>query len=228
MKKRDLIIKIILVIIIIVLIIHNCCLIKENKQTGINNPTGNVDVFEIWCNSDSCDIKNEDKKEEETETTISTNANNYNDSNKTENEGNLVIEDKTKKWKSINTLNIFSNPAYDFEQKIAPESSNGYEFLVKNNTKYNVVYSIKFIEKNEYNINLKYRLKKGTEYIVGNEETWVSYSELNQINKKLKINNVDEYYLEWKWVSSNNDTSVAGIEDAYKLSIQIEAESSNE
>ena len=61
-NKKDLIIKIILIIIIIILLIHNCCLLKtlnDNKKNNNNkkSPTGNVDIFEIDCDKDSCTKK---------------------------------------------------------------------------------------------------------------------------------------------------------------------------
>ena len=111
------------------------------------------------------------------------------------------------------------------EEKIAPESSNTYKFVVKNNTIYNVKYAINFIEENDYNINMKYRLRKGNEYVVGSDDEWVSYNELNLKDINLATSKSETYYLDWKWVSSENDTQVGSAEDAgYKLSIEINSE----
>ncbi len=140
----------------------------------------------------------------------------------------IKISDNEIVWGIDSNLKIFTNLAYDKKEKIAPESSNTYIFAVKNNTKNKITYSINFNEENNYNINMKYRLKKGNKYVVGNEDSWVSYKELNQNNINLNKKNSDKYYLEWKWISSNNDTEVAGIDDAYKLSIKIEAIGQNE
>ncbi len=194
--KKNLIIRIILIIIIIILLIHNCVLIKKARETAKNKPTGNTDIFEIICNKDSCDDK--------------------------DNMGNIIIEDKNITWSSENKLRIFENPYYNLEQKIAPGSSNTYKFIIKNKVKTNSKYSITFSEVNNYHINMQYRLKKGNNYVAGSDNSWVSYNGLNLNNLSLNSDSSDEYYLDWRWVSSDNDTHLSGIQDAYKLTIKIE------
>jgi hypothetical protein len=198
-SKKDIITKLILIIIIILLLIHNCCLLNT-LNNGKKTPTGNVDIFEISCDRDSCE---ENSKGNDL------------------NSANLIVSDNDITWKSTNKLRIFTNPVYNMNQKVAPEDSNVYQFVIKNNTKYNVRYNINFIENNPYNINMKYKLKKGDKYIIND---YVDYNELKQTNITLNKNNSDTYYLEWKWVSSNNDTDKANIENAYNLNIEIEAE----
>lgn len=126
-------------------------------------------------------------------------------------------------WNGSTDLKIFSKTSYPIEGKIAPESSNMYQFIVKNNTIYKLKYQINFIETNDYNINMKYKLKKNDEYII---DHYVSASELNINDIILNSNENDTYYLEWKWVSSSNDTEVgANPESYYGLKINIKAES---
>ena len=73
-------------------------------------------------------------------------------------------------------VKIFTNSMYKLEDRIAPESSNTYQFVVKNSTNYNIKYQIRFIENNPYSINMKYKLKKNDTYLI---EEYVSASELN-------------------------------------------------
>ena len=109
--------------------------------------------------------------------------------------------------------------------KIAPESSNVYQFTVKNSTKYNLKYRIKFIETNEYNINMQYKLKKNDTYII---DHYVRPNEINVNNMMLNSGENDTYYLEWKWISSSNDNSIGQNPEAkYGLKIEIEAEGTN-
>ena len=123
-------------------------------------------------------------------------------------------------------MKIFSKTAYTIDGKIAPESSNTYQFVVKNSTIYNIKYSIQFVESNDYHINMKYKLKKNDTYIVSE---YVSYDQLNINDYILNANEVDTYYLEWKWISSENDTAIGKESDAkYGLKIKVEAESVNE
>ncbi len=114
---------------------------------------------------------------------------------------------------------------YELEGIIAPESSNTYQFVVKNSTEYTLKYNISFIENNPYNVNMKYKLKKNDTYVI---DQYVSASELIAQNFVLPINSSDTFYLEWKWVSSSNDTQIGSIENSdYHLKIEVKAESIN-
>ena len=129
-------------------------------------------------------------------------------------------------WNGSSNLKIFTNSMYSVEGVIAPESSNTYQFVIKNSTKFNIKYSINFIETNDYHINMKYRLKKNDTYIVSE---YSSYDQLNVSDYLLNSNDFDTYYLEWKWISSDNDTLIGKEHEAkYGLEIKVEAESVNE
>lgn len=228
MKKEEItntdrIIKIVLLIIIIILLLHNCSLLRLIKEKDKKKqPTGNVDIFEIICDKDSCEKKDNitpSRPSNPSEPTYNPSTNNT--MKEVKSTGKLIVSDKQTTWKSNNKLRIFSNPVYNMDDKIAPENSNTYQFVIKNNTNYNIKYGIKFIEKNPYNINMKYKLRKGNDYIIDN---YTDYSELSQSNIALNKNNSETYYLEWKWISSDNDTEIANLENAYDLNIEIEAE----
>ena len=129
-------------------------------------------------------------------------------------------------WNGASDLQIFSKTAYTMDGKIAPESSNTYQFVIKNSTASNLKYSISFIETNEYNINMQYKLKKNDTYVI---DHYVKASELIVNDVLLNTNENDTYYLEWKWISSSNDTSIGQTPEAkYGLKIKIDAEGTNE
>ena len=128
-------------------------------------------------------------------------------------------------WNGASNLNIFSKTPHTKDGRIAPESSNTYQFIVKNSTMYNIKYQIKFTETNDYNINMQYKLKKNDTYIV---DHYVKVNELNVNDIVLTSGESDTDYLEWKWSSSNNDTNIGqSIEASYGLKIEIEAEGTN-
>ena len=128
-------------------------------------------------------------------------------------------------WNGSNDLNIFTKSAYAMEGKIAPESSNVYQFMIRNTTDYKLKYKINFIETNSYHINMKYKLKKNDTYLV---DHYVSANELNIDNMIININENDTYYLEWKWISSDNDNSIgANPEAKYGIRIEVEADGIN-
>ena len=129
-------------------------------------------------------------------------------------------------WNGSNDLKIFTKSIYNVDGVIAPESENTYQFVVRNNTEYKIKYNVKFVETNDYNINMKYKLKKNDNYLISN------YSSANALNIQdfvLNQGENDTYYLDWKWISSSNDTSIGKNPSAkYGLKIVVEAESVNE
>ena len=252
---KDTIIKLVLIIIIILLLLHNCVLIKKKGKE--KTPSGNVNIIEIMCeDNEKCDVKptdnqNDDNQSNNTSTnegevsssnirnnsqsnnTSSTNKNNNSSSNnegtstnqEQETDGKLSVFDDKLVWNNTTELKIFTNSVYNFEEKIAPESSNTYQFVVKNSTAYKLKYNISFIETNPYNINMKYKLKKNNTYLV---DHYVSYNELNINNQLLNAKKNDTFYLEWKWISSNNDNEAGENSANYALKIKVEAESTND
>lgn len=235
----DILVKIILVVIIIILLLHNCSIVKKlnKKPSYVQTPVGNVDIFEIQCEKETCKDVLGDKTENPNPIVIPDNSNNKpttpdnkpsSGNEQQTSEDDLIVKD-TVEWKSQNELKIFANPAYQMNQKIAPESSNTYIFLVRNNTDYNVKYKIDFLEENNNHINMKYRLKRDNEYIIGSSTTWVGYNELDLNGILLNSKSDHTYYLDWKWFSSDNDTSIGSNPNSkYKLNIEISAESQNE
>lgn len=201
-EKSKKLINIVSIVIILILILIIIFLLFFWKKDLGSKPSGNVDIFDINCEY-NCNCDEEDN----------------NDDFDVENGDGIS-------WSSSEELDIFANPMYEMEEKIAPESTNIYQFVVRNNTKYNVDYSINFIEDNEMNINMKYRLMKNDEsYVVGDKDTWVTYEELDLEEVSLKTKKSDTYYLEWKWFESENDTEVGAAGDVdYSLSINISAE----
>ena len=128
-------------------------------------------------------------------------------------------------WNDATDLKIFDKASYTLDGKIAPESSDTYQFVVRNTTKLNIKYSIDFIENNQNNINMQYKLKKNDTYLI---DHYVRASELKVIDLPLDSGKNDTYYLEWKWISSENDTQIGEMGNVnYGLKIEIKAESTN-
>lgn len=239
----DRFIKTVLVIIIIILLLHSCSLIKDTNKEKI--PGGNIDIIDIDCDKDAkCIEIDDDSNSKNTNTNTNTNTNNYEIDNKNEqslpvnsdidneeendddSEGKFVVFDKNIRWNGEVNAKIFTNSMYKLEGVVAPESSNTYQFIVRNNTKYKMKYEINFVEFNPYNVNMKYKLKKNDTYII---DHYVSASGLEKVISMLEQESNDTYYLEWKWVSSDNDTEIGKNPDVnYNLKIKVKAESVND
>ena len=131
---------------------------------------------------------------------------------------NLIVNDNDHKWSKITNLDIFKIDT------VAPGDYGTYDFAISNSTGKNVNYSIMFDEHNQYNANIKYKLKRNNEYISGDIDSWVYYDELDFSDKILNSNNKDSYTLEWEWVSNDNDTAVGRIRGAtYSIDVLIDA-----
>ena len=143
-----------------------------------------------------------------------------------ETDDGFFVSDASVKWSKETELSLFTNSMYDLEGKIAPESTNTYQFVVNNDTKYNIRYKMSFVEDNPYHINMKFKLKKNDTYII---DQYVSYNELNLNEVILNSKDKDTYYLEWKWESSSNDTEIGKLAKnqnvEYQIKINVVAES---
>ena len=181
-------------IIIILLIVIFILLMQKNKVCS--NLDGKVDIFEVGCgeNGENC---TEDKQ------------------------FFLTVKDDEKTWHKETKIDIFANPLYNNESIIAPLSTNTYRFVISNDSTKDIEYELNFKEENPADINMKYRLKRGEDYIVGDQDTWVYYEELNLKKLNLQIKTKQVFYLEWKWFESENDTHVGITRPNYSLTIAI-------
>ena len=248
MKKKDktsTIIIIILLLIILVLLLLGISLGRIEQLI----PTGNVDVFIIDDDDHIKDDTNKASKNDDNKTaaegrtwnTVFPNKNKSNnkeqqkkdDSDDEEEEEPIITEDpivkdKAGEWTNIRTLNIFSNPAYQMSNKIAPGVSNVYNFVVYNSTARVLDYKMTMIEENPYQLNMKYRLKRNNQYIAGNATTWVYANEMVIEKDHMATNASDKYALEWKWVDNTNDTTIGKLSNAtYTLKTSITFEESD-
>lgn len=137
--------------------------------------------------------------------------------------GTVYVDDKNGNYIYQNTLKIFENAAYEYTNKIAPGVSNVYQFVVHNGTNAKIKYYMKMYEESEYKINMKYRLKRGDQYVVGDANNWVSASELQTRFKEMKKGSSDSYSLEWKWFDDDVNDTIAGenMTSEYKLTARF-------
>ena len=199
--------------------------ISRGSSNVIDEETGK-NIEPVEDNSSSKSNTEPESNEEQ-----NTNTNTDETEEEIETDEDFYTSDKEKvKWQDETNLKIFedSTNISKIKGKIAPESSGTYKFVVNNKTKYNLKYKMTFIETNNHGMNIKYKLKKGDNYII---DHYVYYDDLDMDNLLLNTNSSDTYYLEWKWVgdSDSNDTQIGKDANSnnieYKLKINIEAES---
>ena len=146
-----------------------------------------------------------------------------------EREGIVFVDDKNGRYVYQKYLKIFENAAFEYTNKIAPGVSNSYDFKVHNETEAAIRYNIKFAENSEYAINMRYRLRRGDNYVIGNDSEWVGVDELTSAFKELPMDAVDSYTLDWEWPYESDrdalDTEIGEkMTSEYSLTISINFE----
>lgn len=219
-KNIIIIILIIIILILLYLLIRNFGHIENN---GPKVPTGNVDIFEIDCSCGICEKTDDVFKEDDNNEQNGTNKNQSNNNrNKLTNE-DIVVFDDDKTWDNKD-LRIFSNPAFEYQNIIAPGSENSYEFVIKNKNNFDVTIDISFEEVNDKNINMQYKLRNNGNYLLGSENNYETIKDKKITNIKLSAKSQKKYILDWKWIDSHNDTEIGlDVTSNYKLSIKIGA-----
>lgn len=214
----------VVVVILIILSMHSC--INFDRVNNLT-PLGNIDIFDITIDKSCCDKPDCECECVTPKTKVRSTVNEEEEYvfNEEEMEGAHIFDQKGI-YDNSTKLRIFTNPTYEFKNIIAPLSTNVYQFVVRNNNDFNITYNIKMEEENPYNINMKYRLKLNYSYVKGDEETWVTYEDLELSGLELISNGGrDVYQLEWKWFESENDTYIGTSIDAdYTLKISFDGE----
>lgn len=229
MKDRKIIFTIICLIIIVILLYF---LIRHLGLINLKIPTGNVNIFDINfieqgesnTTNDIGSLENLNGNYEN-----SNNLNLYLTQNKDNQQNrlseNLAVYDNQTVYENSTPLKIFENKSYYVKNDlIAPESENSYQFIIRNNNDFAIRYSLGFKEDNQYNINMKYRLKQDGKYIIGDDNNWVTASDLIQEGVALANYSYNVYTLDWKWFESDDKTDTkigTNIEANYGLQINI-------
>lgn len=120
---------------------------------------------------------------------------------------NVTSEDKD--WYKNENINLFEYLNDRGEKIIWPGQSGKYTFIIQNSTSQPIYYKFNMQDKNEENINMKYRLKMNNVYVIGSEKNWVSIDEMKLDNIYVLKDSAELYTLEWKWEETDNDTKIA-------------------
>lgn len=178
----------------------------DNCSSNTSTCTGdNCVPSSATCTGDNCVIGDGSGNSSEPSTPI-------------EDEEDFFVNDNIDRWSQQDEINIFDVPG------IAPGYKGTYDFVINNNTKSTAIYDIIFEETNIHGANVLYKLKRNGEYIAGDDDTYVSYSELSFTNRTIFSNEKENYTVEWKWIDADNDTEVGRTPNAtYTLKINVNA-----
>ena len=130
----------------------------------------------------------------------------------------IVLRERDGNVNSLGQLNIFSED--DKEGIIAPMGYGSYTFTVENGANFDLDYVLTISDENIHSIPMVYRLKDGVgKYLIGNEESWVSVSEMEAVSNLLSYKGFDEYTLDWAWKTESNlsDTELGVLAQSGKI-----------
>lgn len=198
MRERNIII---IMLIIIIILLLTFLLVNHLGTIDVKAPTGNVDIFDITIT----------EKENDDKTTID--------------DDKITVYDENGTKFNLAPLKIFQHKSYHVKNNvIAPGTENSYQFIIRNNNEYAILYDLDINETNIHDINMRFRLKQNEKYIIGKENKWVTAEELKQNGVILANDSYNVYTLDWKWFESENDTEIGkNIEAEYKLDISFDS-----
>ncbi len=127
--------------------------------------------------------------------------------------GDLLVKDDVQRWKTVTYVDLFKE-SYDGTveaddeggKRIAPGTSNYYDFTVKNNGNIPLDYSISLKvdtfnegKRIESEIPVEWRLLTADKEIVTD---WQNYNEQSKVLKEgtLDLRHRDGYIIEWRWI----------------------------
>lgn len=120
-----------------------------------------------------------------------------------------IIDDQTE---FDTELDIFSNPLYGGLKIIYPGRSDAYQFYINNNNSFDFDCALKIVDENNWNINMKFKLRVANVNVMGAASDWMSLTELNEYidlhNIRVPANSKLYCVLDWKWVDAENDTQI--------------------
>lgn len=133
----------------------------------------------------------------------------------------VATDDKDKIWDTKSDIDIFDSSITNKDEIVIVKSENGdnliapgtfneYTFNLKNTGNIAIDYDVNMrailkinnVESSFENFPIVVRLKNyNGEYLLGNDETWLSIEEINDFLDQgiLGVNNYAYYTLEWKW-----------------------------
>lgn len=125
----------------------------------------------------------------------------------------FYVHAENKKWMDEAKINMLGD---SLNKMIYPGQTGRYKLSVKNNQLETANYMISFSVNTNIDIQMKYRFRSESDYIMGLNNEWKDISELSGEYTAFK-NNTDNYVLEWKF-ADNYEPTQGGF---YTLTIRI-------
>lgn len=118
-------------------------------------------------------------------------------------------------WHQLAQLNVFDGEHNGYGEGcvVAPHGEGRYSFVVNNNARFALKYTLDITDENLAQVPMLFRLStdSGT-YLCGSEKLWLPIDAIQNVSGNLSYQSGDGYVLEWKWAdSSDEDDTAIGI-----------------
>lgn len=143
----------------------------------------------------------------------------------------VVVQDQDAVWEIETDVDLFSSSYVGEDGTVTVESSNGdkviapgtsqeYRFSLKNTGNISLDYTMALsglFTLQDMSLPIKIRLRKGGEWIVGNENEWKKPETINDVIEKgtLDVNHSVEYTFEWLWPFEDDREDTLILNDLY-------------
>ncbi len=134
-------------------------------------------------------------------------------------------------WSHMTQMDIFAALEDEGDGKlIAPGCEGSYPFTIANTYTEPVSFVLDIADENTVQIPIQFRLRMDGEYMAGNDDHWVSMSEIKLVSGGIPGKSEKEFELDWKWDGTNDaaDTEsgilAQGNNASYVLNISVTTE----
>ncbi len=132
----------------------------------------------------------------------------------------FITEKDNTSWSDLEEITVFENGRFG-DKIIYPGIEGEYKFRLINTNPDTLIYSINFSEKNDYNVNMLYRLKRNDTYLGDGTYKSIFYLHFEDLEVETRCNDI--FTLEWKWEDADNDTEVGMSNATYVLNVRVDA-----
>ena len=134
----------------------------------------------------------------------------------------FIATENGASWEESEDLPVFFNDKFG-DEKAYPGMSGSYRFVFENRNADKLEYSLRFVDQNEYGIEIVYRLKRDNSYIAG-ASGYVRAEELGREALTIEPESSTVFELEWYWRDNDAADTAAGENGAvYRLKISLSA-----
>lgn len=136
----------------------------------------------------------------------------------------MQTQDALVQWESDTDIDLFRDSytndlgqltvrSLNGDKVIAPGTSNYYRFSIRNTGNTVLEYTIRLtnaFDLTGLSIPLRFRLRRGGEWLVGSDSQWHSLEDINRYQGTSVLNpeRIDEYLLEWLWPFEAQDDTL--------------------